>query len=205
MLKLTTLFLLIYNFSAAQDTSSTNHGGNIRHETNFNSESMNGKIYYESLDQEDRAFEKETIEIKFFKPKIRERKSFDFLSAVGSNLSFGGFWDRYAVISFTPRMNIKPFSFIDIYANHNLNCLIPINGVKEYYQSILIQSFAILAIEKSVNLLVKSCSWINDVIGFAAKNLFMALLIKPSIDKSNKTAKPILHFENFYYSLRVSF
>ncbi|MEO8664616.1 MAG: hypothetical protein ABI462_03890 [Ignavibacteria bacterium] len=203
--RLLLLMFLIHNICHAQDTLNKNNSKKFLYQNSFQLENSNQSSLYNRSAPDKKTNRTENIVINFFKSKIREEQSFDLLSTVGNNISFGGFWDRYAVINFTPQLNIRPVSFISIYANRNLNCFIPISGIKEYYQSVLIQSAAILAIDKSLNFFLDSKNWITDVITFAAKNLIVSLLIKPAIDNTSNTPKPMFQFESYYYSFRITF
>ncbi|MDQ3020880.1 MAG: hypothetical protein M3R36_09960 [Bacteroidota bacterium] len=147
----------------------------------------------------------ENIIFRFANTKKEEKYSFDIISSVGSNISFGGFWDKYALLNFTPQMYIKPLSFISIYANNNLYCLIPLKGIKEHFQSVTIQGLSILAIDNSMKLFFPDNHWIPQLISFAAKNLLINFVIKPSFKKSNNSDTQILDFENYYYSVSINF
>ncbi len=143
--------------------------------------------------------------IRYLNSDRKDKYSFDLMSSVGSNISFGGFWDKYAVINFTPQISIQPVDFINIYANHYLNCLIPISGIKEYSASLILQGAAILAVDNSMKFILNNNkNWILEVVSFAAKNLLIGLLIKPSIT-DKETSGQVLHYENFYYSMKITF
>jgi hypothetical protein len=145
------------------------------------------------------------ISLKFFEIRKEKKYSFDIMNSVGSNISFGGIWERYAVINFTPQMFIQPASFISIYANNNLSCLIPLDLIKEHFQFITIQSLAVLAVDNSVKMLFPAGQWIPQLISFAAKNLLINFLVKSSNEKMSNSNTSILQFENFYYSVSINF
>ncbi len=157
---------------------------------------------------EQRKKENQTINefhIRYFNSDRKENYSFDPMTSFGSNISFGGFWDKYAVINFTPQISIQPADFINIYANHYLNCLIPLSGIKDYSASLILQSAAILAVDNSMKLLLDNRkNWIIEVVSFAAKNLLVGLLIKPSITDKEKSGQ-VLHYENYFYSMSITF
>ena len=147
-------------------------------------------------------------EIRFrnFNNEKKEIEKIDIVSSFGSNISFGGFWENYAVINFTPQISIQPAGFLSIYANHYLNCLIPLSRLKEYSASVILQGFAILSIDQSVKLFLQNkSSWISEIITFAAKNLLLNLIIKPSINNTSNSPSPSLQFENYYYSMSIAF
>ena len=151
-------------------------------------------------------FRKETFKKSFLKVIKKEDNSFDLISSVGSNMSFGGVWEKYAVINFTPQLFIQPADFINIYANHYLNVLIPLESVKEYSQSIMLQGLAILVVDNSMKLFLNSGnSWVTEVITFAAKNLLLNILIKPSVSNTSNSPLPVLQYENYFYSMSITF
>ncbi|MBK8551760.1 MAG: hypothetical protein IPL53_12125 [Ignavibacteria bacterium] len=151
-------------------------------------------------------FRKEFFKKSFLKVIKKEDNSFDLISSVGSNMSFGGVWEKYAVINFTPQLFIQPADFINIYANHYLNVLIPLESVKEYSQSIMLQGLAILVVDNSMKLFLNSGnSWVTEVITFAAKNLLLNILIKPSVSNTSNSPLPVLQYENYFYSMSITF
>lgn len=145
------------------------------------------------------------VRLKFYEYKKEEKYSFDFVNSVGSNISFGGFWDKYAIINFTPNVFIRPADFISIYANNNLNCLVPLKGLDEHIKSITLQGFAVLAVDNSFKILFPSDHWVPQLISFAAKNVLINFVIKPSIRNGADAENPVLEFENYYYSLSINF
>jgi len=134
-----------------------------------------------------------------------EKPSFNLVSSFRSNIRFGGFWDKYAIINFTPEMYIKPFDFISLYANHRISCFVPVKAVKEHFKSLAVQSAAILAVDNSVKFLISSNSLIRSIISFAAKNLVIYYIMK-SFNKGNITNEnKIIDYENYYYSVSIRF
>ena len=148
----------------------------------------------------------EEIKFRNFSNEKKERNKIDIVSSFGNNISFGGFWDNYAVINFTPQISIQPAGFISIYANRYLNCLIPLSSLKEYSGSVILQGIAILSIDQSMKLFLQNkTGWISEIISFAAKNLLLNLIIKPSIKNTSNSPSQSLQFENFYYSMSIAF
>lgn len=148
----------------------------------------------------------EEIKFRNFSNEKKERNKIDIVSSFGNNISFGGFWDNYAVINFTPQISIQPAEFIRIYANHYLNCLIPLSSLKEYSGSVILQGIAILSIDQSIKLFLQNkTGWISEIISFAAKNLLLNLIIKPSINNTKNSPSQSLQFENYYYSMSIAF
>lgn len=145
----------------------------------------------------------EKFHFEYHKSKIQQHYSFDLFNSVGSNINFGGIWDKYAVINFTPQISIQPASFLKIYANRFLNCLIPVDGIKGYSASVIIQSALMLAADNALKLMMNSKNnWITDLISFAAKNLLINILIKPDLENSKS---PALLYESYYYSTSIIF
>ena len=143
---------------------------------------------------------------KFPSGSIKEEKpSFNIVSSFRSNIRFGGFWDKYAIINFTPQMFIKPFDFISIYANHNTSCFVPIKAVKEHFKSLAVQGAAVLAVDNSVKFLLSSNSLISAIVSFAAKNVAIYYIMK-SFNKGNITNdNKIVDYQNYYYAFSVRF
>ncbi len=131
-------------------------------------------------------------------PDVKSR----LVSSFRENIRFGGFWDHYAIVNFTPAVNIKPFDFMSIYANQNLSCYIPVHGIKEHFKSILVHGAAILVVDNSVKLLNASNSIIQPIAGFILKNIITSIL-KVYIDKpsSNK----IYSYNSYFYSMTIRF
>lgn len=148
-------------------------------------------------------FKRETrsdLVFKFYIYNHTEKTSFNFLSSINSNISFGGFWERYAILNFTPNTYIKPVSFISISANRSLSCFVEIKDVKQKMSSIILQGVSMIAIDNVSKIFLNKASWISEAIIYTAKNLLINLFIKPSANE-NKT--PV--YESFYYSVRINF
>lgn len=131
---------------------------------------------------------------------IKEESSFNIVSSFRQNIRFGGFWDRYAIVNFTPDMFIKPFDFISIYAVHNSSYFIPIKAVKEHFKLMAIQSAAVLAIDNSIKYLLPVNKMIKAIAGFVLKNVVMNSLL----DKIINSGKDRI-FEQGSYYCAVSF
>lgn len=145
-------------------------------------------------------------EIQFTKAATSGNGSFDIISTIQSNLSFGGFWDKYVVINFTPQVHIKPAGFLNIYSSHYLNCLIPLEDVAEYSRSIIIQGIAISAIDNSIKFITgEGNSWIIDVAVYTVKNILLNILVKPAFKKDDESPSNVLMFDNYYYSININF
>lgn len=137
---------------------------------------------------------------RFYSYVQNEKTSLDLFTSINENISFGGFWDKYAVLNFTPNTFIKPVSFISLSASRNFNCFIELNNLKQKIGDIVLQGISILAIDNASKIFFKNQNWISQAVTFAAKNLLINILIKPSAVK-NET--PI--YENYYYSVSINF
>lgn len=126
----------------------------------------------------------------------------NFVSSFRSNIRFGGLWDKYAIVNFTPQMQIKPFDFISIYAHHNISYFVPIRGIKEHFKSLAFQSAAVLLVDNSIKFIMPSNSLIKSVVSFAVKNLVILYMTKSIINKGNE---PVLGYGYYYYSVSVRF
>lgn len=132
----------------------------------------------------------------------KDERSFNIVSSFRGNIRFGGFWDKYAIINFTPDMYIKPFEFLSIYANHNLSYFVPVNAAKEHFKILAIQSAAILVIDNSVKHLLPYSSMIKSICSFVLKNIVIFCLKKPVLEGGDDH---IMEFDQLYYSLSLSF
>lgn len=121
------------------------------------------------------------------------------INSFKSNIHFGGFWNHYAIINFTPDMFVKPFDFISIYASHNTSVYIPISEAKSYIKTLAIKSLAIVAIDNSIRFLLPPNKILQSLAGFAAKNIVMSFL------KTTSGGNPALEFKYFYYAVSIRF
>src|SRR5437868_5704246 len=78
--------------------------------------------------------------------KTPEKPNFNIVSSFRNNIHFAGFWNGYAILNFTPSMFIQPLDFISIYANHNISMYIPVKGIKENIESLIVEGAAVLAV-----------------------------------------------------------
>jgi hypothetical protein len=129
---------------------------------------------------------------------------FNIVSSFRSNVRFGGFWDKYAIINFTPQMQIRAFDFISFYAHHRISCFVPVNSVKQHFRPLAIQGAAVMAVETSLKFLMPGSSIIRSVIGFAAKNLIIYYMMKSA--RPNRTGENrMLEYDYYSYSLSIKF
>lgn len=132
-----------------------------------------------------------------------EESLFNVLSSsYRNNIRFGGFWNKYAIINFTPSFYIKPFSSVSVYAIHSYSCFVPIDGIKEHAKSLFIQGAAVLAVDNSIKFLFSSEDIIPKIAGFVFKTIIITEIMK-SVNKD----KTNLMYENriFRYSVSIRF
>ncbi len=126
--------------------------------------------------------------------------SFNIVSSFRSNIRFGGFWGKYAIINFTPQVLVKPAGFISIYANHSTSCFIPIDGIKEHMEMLCIQGAAILAVDNTVKLFFGTEEMIPSIASFIAKTLIINSVMS-TINRNKKNK--IYDFKSYYYSVTI--
>jgi hypothetical protein len=143
-------------------------------------------------------YEKRPMELTHKNNKVEP--SFNIVSSFRSNIRFGGFWGKYAIVNFTPSMLLQPFEFISVYANHNFSCFIPIEGIKEHMEMLCIQGAAVLAVDNSVKLVFGSRKIIPSIAGFIAKTIIINSVMA-SINKNKKNK--ILDYRSYYYSISI--
>lgn len=156
---------------------------------------------------EDKKFNEELN--RYFKKQIEPRpqkENFEPVSNVVSsfrnNIRFGGFWNKYAIVNFSPSVSIKPSDFISIYANHNFSCFIPVKGIKEHAEMLCIQGAAIMAVDNSIKILFGPNKMIPSIAGFVLKTLIVNTMLSAiNRGKENK----ILDYRNYYYSISIRF
>lgn len=137
-------------------------------------------------------------------PVILQHKSktepFNIVSSFRSNIRFGGFWGKYAIVNFTPQVLVKPAGFISIYANHSTSCFIPMDGIKEHMEKLCIQGAAILAVDNTIKLFFGSDDMIPSIAGFIAKTLIINTVMS-SVNKNSKNK--MYDFKSYYYSVSI--
>lgn len=198
--------LIFTNFSFAQRTVKLSDHIKISPETDVKESSRSAeKNLSVNKFYNDIKFRLENL--YFLKPEFENHKnnSLDLLGNIGSNISFGGFYESFAVLNFTPQLNIKPTGFLNIYANHYLNILIPLSRAKEVSKSILINSISMIALENAADLLFKKNNWLIDIAEFTLKNCLINLFLKPELNNTSDVNERILQFDNFYYSVSITF
>jgi hypothetical protein len=130
--------------------------------------------------------------------KTEEKGLQSLVSSFRSNIRFGGFWDKYAIINFSPSVFITPFDFISIYGNHNAGFFIPINAIKHEMKSLCIRSAAILAIDNACRFLMGTGGLVPAVTNFVLKAAVLGLLkTTPSTE--------VIQYNTFYYAVSVRF
>lgn len=193
-------FLLVSCVAFSQDTPKNKSTLNLHPEAFQKKELLKDKIDYKKIEQEKSNEIIKNFSYKFLQTEIKEDKSFNILSSLNSNINFGGIWDRYAVLNFTPQIFITPVKSVSFKANRYMSCFFPIKDLKENIKDVIIQSISLIAVDNSSKLFFKEPNWVTEIFKFAAKNLLLNLFIKPS---AKKTDTPF--YENYYYSVTVSF
>lgn len=133
---------------------------------------------------------------------IRPEKPLDVVGSFRSNIRFGGFWEQYAILNFTPQIYFKPLDFIGIFASHNISYFIPMEKIRENIKGFAIEGAAIMAVETTFRFLNPRQSFIGKALNFLAKNLiisYMTGLVRG--DKDNG----VVDFGNYYYSISIRF
>lgn len=125
-----------------------------------------------------------------------------FVASFRENIHFAGFWDHYAILNFTPAVNLQPFDFMTINASQNLSCYIPIHGIKEHFGTLVAHGAAILAVDNSVKLFFGSGRMLPSIAGFVLKNI-ITTLITASFNK--KSQNKVYSYNNYYYSMSIRF
>ena len=123
----------------------------------------------------------------------------DLVSSVGSNISFGGIYEKYAFINFTPSMFIRPADDIQIYANHNLLKVVPLEDINNAAGSLILQSIVLVAAENTINILVNERTWVSELVTFTLKNILIGMLVRPVVKTSNRKMIPWIQDESCFY------
>ena len=143
-----------------------------------------------------------TLNLQQGKKSEKEIQKLDIVSAFRSNIRFGGFWENYAIVNFTPDMYLKPNDFISFYASHNMSYFVPLNGIKENFKSMAIQGAAILAIENSIRIFTDKRSIPVSIISFLLKNAVL-MVMKKDITAGKK--ENVLLNRYYFYSVNIRF
>jgi hypothetical protein len=134
--------------------------------------------------------------------KIKPEKPLDVVGSFRSNIRFGGFWEKYAIVNFTPQVFIKPFDFLSIYAQHNISYFVPMEKIRENIKGFMIEGAAIMAVETTFRFLNSQQSLVGKVLNFLAKNLIITYMTGV-IRKSEENG--VMDFGHYYYSASVRF
>jgi len=136
------------------------------------------------------------------KPVVQQKPSFNIVASFRENIHFGGWWNKYAIINFTPNINIKPFGFISIYANQNLSCFVPIDGIKQHFEFLCVQGASILSIDNGFKLLFDQSRIVPAVVAFALKNIVMSVVMNTL---NNNSPDRLYSYRSYYYSMNITF
>ena len=132
--------------------------------------------------------------------KSHQKPEKNLITSFPENIDIVGISGEFAVIRFTPKLNIKPVEFINISANQDVRYLIPIKTAGQHLQLFIIQSTYILAIDNFMNLLSKTQTITHSIAGFIAKNIITSL-INEFIDNNSKYKTYSLTTYN--YSIKI--
>jgi hypothetical protein len=152
------------------------------------------------------ALEKAVYDFQFSVKSNRPKNiipQLDIISSFRSNIRFGGFWDKYTIINFTPQMYIKPVDFISIYAIHQTSFFVPIDGIKPNIRSMALRSAAVILVDNSVKIFLGSSKVIGPVLGFLAKNLLIYTVNK--MEKEADKKNNLISYDHHYYSISIRF
>lgn len=136
------------------------------------------------------------------KSRVPEEKSYKALvSSFRSNIKFGGFWNKYAVLNFSPSVAIQPFDFLSIYGNHRVSYFIPLSELKQEIKSLFIQGAAILAVDVGCKFFLDMKELIPAVVNYTLKASILELA-KIFLKGSNNG---VIHENGFYYAVSLRF
>lgn len=139
------------------------------------------------------------MELIFPKKKIEENK-LDLVSSFRSNIRFGGFWDKYAIINFSPSVFVQPVDFISVYANHNTSMFIPVKEIKDEFKNLCIKGAAVLAIDNFFRIIGGSNKTLPLIANFALKNIVLSL-IQSALNKNADCFEQ----RSYYYAVSIRF
>jgi hypothetical protein len=131
---------------------------------------------------------------------MKEENRFNIVSSFRSNIRFGGFYDRYAIVNFTPQMSFKPAEFISVYAHHNISYFVPIQSAKEHFTSMAAQGAAILAVDNIVKHILPAGIILRSITGFILKNTVIHFMTRSILGKGNDK---VLEYDFYYYSVSI--
>jgi len=166
-----------------------------------NKDNLKDDYYKENSNDVNKIYTIKPVNVKNLHGKASKPK-FNIVSSFRENIHFGGFYDRYAIINFTPAMSLKPFDFININASQIYSCFVSISGIKEHFKTLCIQGAAVLAVDNSVKLFFGADKMIPSIVGFAAKNIIITLLKSKLMKKS---PNQIYSYDSYSYSFSIKF
>jgi hypothetical protein len=131
---------------------------------------------------------------------MKEESRFNIVSSFRNNIRFGGFYDRYAIVNFTPQMSFKAAEFISVYAHHNISYFVPVQSAKEHFTSMAAQGAAILAVDNIVKHILPAGIVLRSVTGFILKNTVIHFMTRSILGKGNDK---VLEYDFYYYSVSI--
>lgn len=186
-----------YSNQNRSGNSSTDHDFQSAQESISESAKMHDKPYQYSSQIIDKQF-------RYLFAKRKEYYSFDPVGSFGDNIRFSGFYERFAFISYSPKMFIRPSDFIQIYSHHDLLKVVPLDNARSAGAETLAESLVLVGTEAVIRLAAGESTWISELAAFAVKNLMM-FAMRPKLKSSNKSYIPWIQDESFYCSVSVRF
>jgi len=197
---------MLCNITFAQDLKIVNTHTTLNESPLMNMKSVEKLSIIKTDETPESELIKEFYDIQFKVSKPSGKKDiprFDIISSFRSNIRFGGFWDKYSIINFTPEMSIRPVDFISIYAIHSMSYFVPIDRIKQNFRSMALRSAAIMIIDNSVKLVLGSSRVFGPLLSFLAKNLLIYSINK--IEEESDKKNNLNNYDYHFYSVSIRF
>lgn len=136
--------------------------------------------------------------------EIKENFRFDLIQSVNSNVKFGGFFNGSVNIQFSPSMNIKPFSFLSIYANHQKNLFIPMESLQENALPLAVETTGMVVIENVVKFFAPPDKIIRGLTEFTLKNCISFMIYSLFTDSQSNNGG-VYKYDFYYVSAGITF
>jgi hypothetical protein len=124
------------------------------------------------------------------------------LASFRNNIRFGGFWEQYAIINFSPSVFVSPFDFISVYGNHTTSYYIPRLEIKNSVKPLILEGAAVLAVDNGIRFLLGTEGLVPAVVNFALKNIVFGFLKNNLKDNWGKETN---WYNSYFYSVSVRF
>jgi len=129
-----------------------------------------------------------------------ESPASSLVSSFRKNIHFGGYWNGYAIVNFTPNLFIQPADFISIYTNNSASMYVPIKGLRENMKILVVQGAAVMAAENAAKYFLSSMPIVQSLAGFVIKNLVLAYFDK--VLNKDPTSIPVFKYYNCSVNIR---